>query len=141
MFNIIKRKAMKKILVSIVMMFLLTSCATITKFPVSNVVPSADITAKIKKDKQNNFEITIIANYLASAERLSPPKKMYVVWFVNKENGVNNSGQLKNENAKKNTLKTLSSFEPLEIFITAEDEGTVTYPTGIEISRAALIRN
>ena len=48
---------MKKILVSIVMMFLLTSCATITKFPVSNVVPTADITAKIKKDKQNNFEI------------------------------------------------------------------------------------
>ena len=132
---------MKKILVSIVVMFLLTSCATVTKFPVSNVVPSADIIAKIKKDKQNNFEITIIANYLASAERLSPPKKTYVVWFVNKENGVNNSGQLKNENAKKNTLKTLSSFEPLEIFITAEDEGTVTYPTGIEISRAALRRN
>jgi hypothetical protein len=131
---------MKKILLSVVMMFLMTSCATVAKFPVSEVAPSADITAKIKKDKQNNFEIAIIANYLASAERLSPPKKIYVVWVKTKENGISNSGQLKIENGKKNTLKTLTSFEPLEIFITAEDEGNVTFPTGTEISRTVLRR-
>jgi len=131
---------MKKIILPVLLVFLMTSCATIAKFPVSNVNPAADITAKIKKDKQNNYEITIIANYLASPERLSPPKKTYVVWIVTKEDGVNNRGQLKNENARKNTLKTLTSFEPLEIFITAEDEGTVTYPTGVEISRVVLKR-
>jgi len=132
---------MKKIILSAVLIFLMTSCATTAKFPVSDVVPTADITAKIKKDKQNNFGITITAKYLASAERLSPPKNTYVVWIVTKESGVNNSGQLKNENAKKNSLKTLTSFEPLEIFITAEDEGTVTFPTGTEISRTVLRRN
>jgi hypothetical protein len=132
---------MKKIILSVLLVFLMTSCATIAKFPVSNVSPAAEITAKIKKDKQNNYEITIIANYLASAERLSPPKNTYVIWVVTKQSGITNSGQLKNENAKKNTLKTLTSFEPLEIFITAEDEGTVTYPTGVEISRAVLKRD
>ena len=132
---------MKKIILPLVMLFLMTSCATITKFPVSTVVPTADISAKVIKDKQNNYAITITANYLASAERLSPPKKTYVVWVVTKESAITNSGQLKNENAKKNTLKTLTSFEPLEIFITAEDAGTVTYPAGIEISRAVLSRN
>jgi U3 small nucleolar ribonucleoprotein component len=132
---------MKKILISTVMLFLMTSCATITKFPVSNVEPAADISAKIKKDKQNNYEITITAKYLASADRLTPPKNTYVVWIVTKENGVNNCGLLKNENAKTNSLKTLTSFEPMEIFITAEDEGNVTTPNGIEISRAVLNKN
>jgi hypothetical protein len=132
---------MKKILISAVMVFLMTSCATITKFPVSNVEPAADISAKIKKDKQNNYEITITAKYLASADRLSPPKNTYVVWIVTKENGINNGGLLKNENAKTNSLKTLTSFEPLEIIITAEDQGTVTAPNGIEITRAVLNRD
>jgi hypothetical protein len=132
---------MKKIILPVVLMFLMTSCATTAKFPVSSVSPAADITAKIKKDKQNNYEITIIAKYFASPERLSPPKKTYVVWVISKQGGITNSGQLKDSNAKKNTLKTLTSFEPTEIFITAEDEGTVTYPAGIEISRVVLKRD
>ena len=133
--------AMKKILLSVIMVFLMTSCATTVKFPVSNAAPSADIIAKIKKDKQNNFEVLIVANYLAAAERLSPPKKTYVVWIENKENGINNIGQLKSENAKKTKLKTLTPFRPLEIFITPEDEGNVTFPSGIEISRVVLERH
>ena len=136
----INNKNMKSILLS-VLILLMASCATVVKFPVSSVEPSADIKAKIKNDKQNNYVIEVTANYLASAERLSPPKKMYIVWIVTKENGVSNIGQMKIENAQIAKVKTLTSFEPKEIFITAEDEGTVTYPSGIEISRAVLIRN
>jgi len=130
---------MKSILLS-VLILLIASCATVVKFPVSSVEPSADIKAKIKNDKQNNYVIEVTANYLASAERLSPPKKMYIVWIVTKENGVSNIGQMKNDNAQIAKVKTLTSFEPKEIFITAEDEGTVTFPSGIEISRAVLRR-
>jgi len=130
---------MKSILLS-VLILLMASCATVVKFPVSSVEPSADIKAKIKNDKQNNYVIEVTANYLASAERLSPPKKMYIVWIVTKENGVSNIGQMKNDNAQIAKVKTLTSFEPKEIFITAEDEGTVTFPSGIEISRAVLRR-
>ena len=131
---------MKSIVLS-VLIFLMTSCATVVKFPVSTVEPAADISAKIKKNNQNNYVIEITANYLASVERLSPPKKMYVVWMVTSENGINNIGQMKNENAQKMKLQTISSFEPKEIFITAEDEGNITIPSGIEISRAFIINN
>ena len=140
MFNL-KYKAMKKVIFSIILMFALTSCATIIKFPVSIIVPTAEIVAKINKDKQNNFKISISANYLASPDRLTPPMKTYVVWIVTKENGVTNIGQMKSENAKKNTLETLSTFEPLEIFITAENEGAIPSPSGIEISRINLKKN
>ena len=131
---------MKSILLSI-LIILMTSCATVVKFPVSTVEPAADITAKIKNDKQNNFVIEVTANYLASAERLSPPKKMYVVWIITKENGTSNIGQMKNDNVQKMKLQTISSFEPKQIFITAEDEGTITVPMGIEISRVVLREN
>ena len=131
---------MKSIVLS-VLIFLMTSCATVVKFPVSTVEPAADISAKIKKNNQNNYVIEITANYLASVERLSPPKKMYVVWLVTSENGINNIGQMKNDNAQKMKLQTLTSFEPKEIFVTAEDEGNITFPSGIEISRAFITKN
>jgi hypothetical protein len=136
-FNL-KIKVMNKIYIYFVLLILLTSCATIHKFPVSTIEPAADITAKITKDKQNNYVISISANYMASVDRLTPPMKTYVVWIVTKENGVTNIGQMKSKNAKKNTLDTLSTFEPLEIFITAENEGNISTPSGIEISRISL---
>jgi len=131
---------MKSILLS-VLILVMASCATVVKFPVSSVAPAADIKAKIKNDKQKNYVIEVTANYLASAERLSPPKKLYIVWMVTAENGVSNIGQMINENAQKMKLETLTSFDPKEIFITAENDGNITYPSGIEISRAFISRN
>jgi hypothetical protein len=122
----------------IILIFLATSCVTTVKFPISTIEPAAEITAKINKDNQNNYVIQITANYLASVERLTPPKSTYVVWIVTKENGIKNIGLLKSENAKKINFKTLSAFEPYEIFITAEDEGTISRPSGIEITRVVL---
>ena len=48
---------------------------------------------------------------------------------------------IKNDNAQKMKLQTLTSFHPKEIFITAEEDGNVTFPSGIEISRAVISRN
>jgi DNA mismatch repair ATPase MutS len=129
---------MKNLLISAILMFLITSCSTTTKFPVSSVTPAAVISAEVKQDKSNNYIISVTANYLASAERLSPPRKTYVVWIATRDNGIKNIGQLKGKNEKTATLETLTSFDPMEIIVTAEDEGDVSYPAGIEISRAAI---
>lgn len=126
---------MKNLIISAVLMFIITSCSTTTKFPVSSVTPAAVISAKIKQDKSNNFLISVTAKNLAAAERLSPPKKTYVVWIETRDNGVKNIGQLKGKNNKSVTLETLTSFHPMEIIVTAEDEGNISYPSGIEISR------
>ncbi len=131
-------KTIKALILSFVLTLLMTSCATTAKFPISNVTPAAEIMAKIKKDKQDNYEITITAKYLADAERLSPPKKTYVVWISTKNSGIKNIGQLNNENAQKSTLEALTAFKPEVVFITAEDEGDISYPSGIEISRIKL---
>jgi len=130
---------MKNVLLGVVLL-VLTSAAPIEKFPVSPVVPTADITVQISQDKLNNYIIDITANYLASVDRLTPPKSTYVVWMVTKENGTTNIGQFKTENAKKVTLKTLTPYDPQQLIITAEDDGKATTPGAVEITRLVLIK-
>ena len=96
-------KTIKNMILPLMLMCLITSGATIKKFPPSAVAPAAEIIAKVNMDKQKNFVIQITAKYLASVERLSPSKRTYVVWIVTKENGVKNIGLLNSKNAKKFT--------------------------------------
>lgn len=114
---------------------LLTSCGSTVKFPISSVTPAAEISAKMKQDDNKNKIIEVNAKNMASAERLNPPMKNYVVWILTDTDRNVNIGQLLNKNGKKSYLKTSTPFNVREIFITAEEKGDVTYPSGIEISR------
>lgn len=117
------------------MVLVLSSCANVSKFPVSSVTPAANIEVKKQHDRNGNTILIIEAKNLASTERLSPPRKMYVAWIVLENNETRNIGQLKNKNAKVAEIKTLTPFKFTEIFITAEDQADVLYPAGEEISR------
>jgi hypothetical protein len=125
-------------IVTIAVIFVLSSCASTTKFPISSVTPAAEIVAKMKEDKNNNSVIEITAKNLASADRLNPPKNNYVVWIITENNGTKNIGQLINKNADKSVLETSTPFKVKEIFITAEEQGNISYPAGIEISRTSF---
>ena len=129
---------MKNVILSAILVFLLTSCSSTIKLPVSSVTPAAEITAKVKKDKSNNSIISVSAKNLAGAERLSPPKQTYVVWIQTTDHGIKNIGQLTGKRDKSSSLETLTSFDPIEIIITAEDQGSVSFPTGTEITRITL---
>ena len=72
---------------------------------------------------------------LAEPKRLSPPRQMYVVWMETEQNGTKNIGQLNTSSGMfsktlKSSLKTVSSFKPTKIFITAEDDASIQYPGG-----------
>lgn len=123
------------IFVSIV---LLASCGNTVKFPLSSVVPAAEIKATTKVDKNKNNQIEIVANNMASPDRLNPSRQAYVIWGVTDDNLLRNLGQLINKNSKKSTFKTSTPFEIIEIFITAEDRGDLTRPEGQEIARVTL---
>ncbi len=127
-----------KIIAVIGILALLTSCASTVKFPVSQSVPAADITAKTKKQGQSNYLVIITANNLAASERLDPPKKIYVIWAVSDAGVTRNVGHFTQQNAVKATYKASFPYEPVEIFITAEDEEGLCEPAGIEISRIKL---
>lgn len=117
-------------------LFIFASCSTTLKFPTSDVAPAADISATKKEDKNGNYKVTITAKNLAAADRLNPPKTAYVIWIVTKADGIRSIGRLTNKNVKTASIETLTPFAFTEIFITAEDQLDISYPSGVEIARA-----
>jgi hypothetical protein len=105
-----------------------TSCESKAPFLSSSVLPAARGYVTVKKDNNENQRIQLHLDYLAEATRLQPSRKTYVVWMVTKEDMTKNIGQINSSNNLKATFETVTSFEPVRIFITAEDDGTVSYP-------------
>lgn len=120
------------------MLVILSSCSETLQFPVSDVTPAADITVEIEKQKDPNYLVTLEAKNLASPERLQNPKNNYVIWVVSEKGIVRNVGHFNQENAVKSTYKASFPYQPIEIFITAENEEGRCTPAGTEITRLNL---
>ena len=131
-----KNSLAKKIFLGIFTILILFSVDSYAKkafFLTSSVVPAARGFAKITRDENKNYAIKIHISGLAEVERLQPSKHTYVVWMVTDEEITKNIGQLKSSSGilskkLKATLETRSSFKPVKIFITAEDEAEIQYP-------------
>ncbi len=111
----------------------LASCSRKISFQTSSVVPAAEGSVKVKKDKNNNYSIDLNVIRLADPKRLDPPKSTYVVWIETAENGSKNIGSLNTSSSMfsktlKSSLKTVSPFKPVSLFITAEDNADIQYP-------------
>jgi hypothetical protein len=122
-----------------------SSCAHKTTFLTSTVVPAAEGTIKWKKDANDNYVITIKMVNLAEVERLQPPKKAYVVWLENQEGRPKNLGQINSMHETfskklKATFETVSAFKPTKIYITAEEEANVNYPSSMVVLQSKYIR-
>ncbi len=115
------------------MVFLFNSCAVNSTFLPSSVVPAAQGKVKVKRDKNQNYVIQIEIRNLAEVEKLQTSKNNYVVWMETDQGKTENLGQLNSTTALfskkwKASLETVSSYKPVKIFITAEDNTDVQYP-------------
>lgn len=116
----------------------ISSCATKTHFLNSSIVPGAQGTVKVKKDKNHNYGIAVTIANLAEPSKLNPPRNVYVVWMEGDRNETKNIGQIKTSSAllskqMKSSFETVSPIKPKKIFITAETDGSVQYPNQSDI--------
>lgn len=100
----------------------------------SSVVPAARGYVKVDRDNNKNYVIQIEISDLAEVERLQPPRQTYVVWIDTDEETSKNVGQLNSSsgtfsNKLKANFKTVSTAKPKRVFITAEDDENVQYPS------------
>lgn len=108
---------------------MISACSKKVTFPVSDVVPAAEAVVKVDKNDNENYEIELEVSNLASPDRLTPSRRHYVVWMVTKKHGTINIGNL-NVNRKNNgKLSTSTAYEPIRIFITAEDDSKPVLPS------------
>jgi hypothetical protein len=111
----------------LMILFSLSACATKASFLTSFIVPAATGDVTVNSDKNNNYVIQIKLAGLAEAERLQPSKQTYVVWLETDHSAAKNLGQITISNLKA-SFETVSSFKPIRIFITAENDPAITYP-------------
>lgn len=121
------------IVITFFLIFSLASCSKKISFQTSSVVPAAQGSVKVKKDNNNNYSIDLNIIRLADPKRLEPSKSTYVVWVETAENGSKNIGSLNTSSSMfsktlKSSLKTVSPFKPVSLFITAEDNADIQYP-------------
>lgn len=117
---------------------LFASCAKNVRFMNSAIVPAAQGSVKVKKDPNNNYSVTVNVAHLADPSRLSPPKRVYVVWMNTSEKSVINIGALKVKSGffsstREGQLITSTPFKAERIFITAEDEPNGERPGGVVV--------
>lgn len=113
--------------------FILVSCARKMNFAPSSVVPAATGSVKIKKDKNNNYIVTVNVVNLADPKNLNPSRSVYVVWLEDDRNSTKNIGQITTSSsmfskALKGEVEATATSMPSRVFITAEDDGNVQYP-------------
>lgn len=123
---------------AIIVVISLSGCASTHSFLSSTVVPAARGDVKVKKDGNDNYQIKVDIKNLSEVKRLQPPKDAYVVWMVDENEVIKNIGQINSGSTMissklKASFHTVSAAKPHRIFVTAEDNATVTVPGSIVV--------
>lgn len=121
------------VLITTVVISLLPSCARKISFLPSSLTPAATGKVKIKKDKNNNYNIEVNIEHLAPSDKIDPPAKAYVVWIETEQNETKNMGQINSSSSflsskLKASFSAVSPSKPTRVFITAEDNPSAFYP-------------
>ncbi|MDX1604496.1 MAG: hypothetical protein R3209_15615 [Salinimicrobium sediminis] len=127
--NFLKMKDSFRIMSFIFAAILVSACSKKVVFPVSQVVPAAEAVLKVDRDDNNNYGIELEVSNLAEPERLTPARRHYVVWMVTKQHGTINIGNLDINRKNNGELNTSTPYEPMRVFITAEDDPRPVLPS------------
>lgn len=117
----------------LLVMWVASSCTPRIAFLNSSVVPAARGTVKVNTDGNRNHTVDISLTNLAEPQRLNPPKKLYMVWMETDQGLTKNLGQIGTDSGTfsktlKSDFKAVTTFTPVKIFITAEDDVNVQSP-------------
>lgn len=116
-----------------IMALTMNSCTNKISFLTSSVVPAAEGQVTLNRDNNNNYVIQIEIRNLADVSRLQPPKNLYVVWMETDRGQARNIGGIVSLNNLRASFKTISSFKPVRIFITAEENEGTQFPGPMEV--------
>lgn len=114
--------------ITVMLMLPLSLQAQKIPFVQSSVVPAAEGYVKINTDRNKNNIIKISIKNLAKIERLDPNMKTYVVWMITDRETTINIGRINSSKKLNVDFEAVSSFKPIKIFITAEEDENTKVP-------------
>jgi hypothetical protein len=99
----------------------------------SSLVPAAAGTISYEHDRNGNIKFTVSTKHLAAPSQLTPPKNAYVVWVEPRSQQPQNAGVLTVNNDLNGSFSGTTPHKTFNVVVTAEDNPTVTQPSGPEI--------
>lgn len=127
-------KTLKSITFLFFVALTLSACSSTMTFQDSPVVPAASGGVKVKKDKNNNYAITVNVMNLAEPKKLSPSRDVYIVWMQSDRDLVKKLGQISVNSGMFNKsltgeLRATETTQPNRVFITAENDAQTMNPS------------
>ena len=95
----------------------------------SSRAPAAEGYVKVRNDRNKNYVIKIRIKHLAEIESLEPAKQTYVVWMDIDGDITKNIGRINSTNNLNVSFKAVSSYQPIKIFITTEEDEQTEQPS------------
>lgn len=125
------------VLMTISGLLVFDSCAKKIYFQSLGSVSTAHGIVKVKRDHNRNYRIRIHITNLVKPEDLHPPRLVYVVWMTTQSGEPKNIGKIKTHarifsKKLRASFKTVSPFEPVRVFITAENDSHIKIP-GVQV--------
>ncbi|MGH9572249.1 MAG: hypothetical protein ACRD40_01790 [Candidatus Acidiferrales bacterium] len=100
-------------------------------------VPAASGVVDVQADKNNgNMKLDITVHNLSQPGNLTPSENTYVVWIRPSGEEAHKQGALGIDKNLKGELKVMTNAKNFDVFITAEQSGSVTEPSSVEILQA-----
>ncbi|MFO0679169.1 MAG: hypothetical protein U0169_21760 [Polyangiaceae bacterium] len=113
----------------------MTGCGSNYVMSTSPGVPGAEGTVVPSRSDQGNTEVELTVKHLPPPEKIASGAKVFVVWVqpADGKASPNNVGALKVDEDHKGKLKTMTPFKSFNLFVTPEDSGEATAPSGQKV--------
>ncbi len=99
----------------------------------SSLVPAATGKLSYEHDRNGNIKFHVSTKNLAAPSQLTPAKNAYVVWIEPRDQQPQNAGVLTVNNNLEGSFAGTTPQKTFNVVVTAEDNPTVTQPSGPEI--------
>lgn len=105
-------------------------------------VPAATGIVKVQKNKDNrNVKLDIKVDHLARPSSLTPSADAYLVWIRPNGGDALKQGAIGVDKNLSGELKLETASKEFDVFITAEQSNSVTFPSSVEVLRTHVSTN
>jgi hypothetical protein len=122
------------------LVFALTAWAREDRLVSTGIAPAAEGKVITGTDRNGNTDIEVQVKHLAAADKLTPPKQMYLVWIQARGKDPELLGVLRvNENLE-GSLKAATPYKTFDILLTAEDTAQPQLPSETVVLKGTVER-
>jgi anti-sigma-K factor RskA len=116
-----------------VLLFGLAAWAEDIPLVASSQVPAASGKLSYEHDRNGNVKFKVSTKNLAAPTQLTPSKNAYVVWIEPRGQQPQSAGVLTVNDKLEGSLSATTPYKTFDVVVTAEDNPTVTQPSGPDI--------